>query len=251
MAIRSVQQVLQSHISPDGEGLHIRRTVGKLRHDMDPFLMLDEIRATADDEHIGGFPLHPHRGIETLTYIVSGGFVQEDSLGNRQTLPDGGAQWTSAARGVIHSERPLIQHGLLHGFQLWINLPAQHKMNPPQYEQATREALPELRLPNGTHLRCISGSWEVAGHSLQSPLHRLAAHARILDITLLANVSLSLDVPTNHTILAYLFDGSLVTGANSVVRRQQTARYSNGEQLVLQAGNDGARLGGRSDVSRG
>jgi len=241
MATRHVQQILRSHASTDGDGVRIQRTVGKLRHDMDPFLMLDEIRSEDSADYIGGFPPHPHRGIETLTYMLSGGFVHEDSMGNREALHDGGAQWMSAARGVIHSELPLIHEGLLHGFQLWINLPALQKMNPAQYKQATREELPEVTLANGTHLRAFGGIWNVEGHTLHSPLDHFAANARTLDITLPANTRLVLDVVADHTVLAYLFEGSIIAD-DIVIKRQQMARYGNGEQLVLQAGIEGARI---------
>jgi len=247
MTIRAVKQILQSRPSTDGDGVRIQRTVGQQRHDMDPFLMLDEIRSEDSADYVGGFPPHPHRGIETLTYMLAGGFVHEDSMGHREELRDGGAQWMSAARGVIHSELPLIHEGLLHGFQLWINLPAKQKMNPAQYKQATREELPEVTLANGTHLRAFGGSWVVDGHTLNSPLENFAANARALDITLPASTSLSVDVNKQETVLAYVFDGAMTTGDNTLgnttlVKRQQMARYNNGTQVVLQADDVKTRI---------
>jgi len=147
----------------------------------------------------------------------------------------------SAARGVIHSELPLIHEGLLHGFQLWINLPAKQKLQAPQYKQATREELPSVTLANGTQLRAFGGTWTVEGHTLKSPLNNFAASARTLDITLPANTSLTLAVNEPDTVLAYVFEGSISTD-NQVVKKQQMARYSSGAQVVLQAGNESTRL---------
>jgi len=240
MKTRVVQQVLQSRASTDGDGVRIQRSTGQQAHDMDPFLMLDEIRSVDSAEYVGGFPPHPHRGIETLTYMLSGGFVHEDSMGHREELRDGGAQWMSAARGVIHSELPLIHEGLLHGFQLWINLPASQKMQAADYQQATREELPVVTLANGTKLRAFGGHWNIAGHTLHSPLDRFAANARTLDVTLPANTLLQLSIATQDTALAYVFEGSI--GQAPVIQRQQLARYSDGEQLELQANAEGARL---------
>jgi redox-sensitive bicupin YhaK (pirin superfamily) len=241
MVTRTITQILQSRASTDGDGVRIQRTLGQNRHDMDPFLMLDEIRSVDSADYIGGFPAHPHRGIETLTYMLSGGFVHEDSMGHREELRDGGAQWMSAASGVIHSELPLIHNGLLHGFQLWINLPAQQKMQAPQYKQATREELPAVTLANGTKLRAFGGAWDVDGHTLLSPLDRFAANARALDITLPANKSLPLNVIEQDTVLAYVFEGS-INDAGRTVTRQKMARYSEGSQVVLNAGDENTRI---------
>ena len=241
MATRTSLQILASRSSTDGDGVRIQRTVGQKPHDMDPFLMLDEIRSADSADYIGGFPPHPHRGIETLTYMLTGGFVHEDSMGHREELRDGGAQWMSAASGVIHSELPLIHDGLLHGFQLWINLPAKQKMQPPQYQQATRDELPLTTLDNGTKLRAFGGIWKVQGHTLHSPLDHFAANARALDITLPANTALDVNVAAQDTVLAYIFEGSLID-AGKAVKRQNMLRYDSGEQLQLQAGAEGARL---------
>lgn len=237
---RQVQQILPSRSTSDGDGVRIQRTLGQHRHDMDPFLMLDEIRSVDSADYVGGFPPHPHRGIETLTYMLAGGFVHEDNMGHREELRDGGAQWMSSGRGVIHSELPLIHEGLLHGFQLWINLPAAQKMREPAYKQATREELPEATLDNGTVLRSFGGTWEIAGKTLVSPLNNFSANARALDINLPANTALQIAVPHDDTVLAYVFDGTLVT-ENKNIERQNVVRYGSGSTVELQAGNKGAR----------
>ena len=246
MNTRQVQQILPSRSTSDGDGVRIQRTLGQHRHDMDPFLMLDEIRSVDSADYVGGFPPHPHRGIETLTYMLAGGFVHEDNMGHREELRDGGAQWMSSGRGVIHSELPLIQEGginegLLHGFQLWINLPAAQKMQAPAYKQATRDELPEATLDNGTVLRSIGGTWDIVGKTLVSPLKHFSANARALDVSLPANTALQIAVPHNDTVLAYVFEGSLVTEVKNV-ERQNIVRYNTGDSVTLQAGINGARL---------
>ena len=241
MNTRQVQQILPSRSTSDGDGVRIQRTLGQHRHDMDPFLMLDEIRSVDSADYVGGFPPHPHRGIETLTYMLAGGFVHEDNMGHREELRDGGAQWMSSGRGVIHSELPLIHEGLLHGFQLWINLPAAQKMREPAYKQATRDELPQVTLDNGTVLRSFGGTWEIAGKTLVSSLNNFSANARALDVNLPANTALQIAVPHDDTVLAYVFEGSLeIDGAT--IERQQVVRYSAGNTVQLQAGNNSARL---------
>ena len=240
MNTRVVQQILSARNSRDGDGVRIQRVVGQRQHDMDPFLMLDEIRSDDQADYVGGFPPHPHRGIETLTYMLSGGFVHQDNFGNRGELRNGGAQWMSSGRGVIHSEMPLIHEGLLHGFQLWINLPAAQKMETPEYRQATAEELPLVILENGAAVRVFGGSWLLEGRTLGSPLDSMAAAARSLDLHLPAAASLHLELPANDTLLAYVYEGALEVG--STIQKGQLVRFSAGEQVTLTAGKDGVRL---------
>ena len=240
MSVREVLQIHPARRSRDGDGVLIQRVVGQQAHDLDPFLMVDEIRSDDQADYVGGFPAHPHRGIETLTYMLSGGFVHQDNLGHRAELSNGGAQWMSAGRGIIHSEMPLIHQGLLHGFQLWINLPAAQKMKNPEYRQATARELPQLKLANGGLVRAFAGHWTLEGHTLGSPLAGMAAGARALDLQLPAAAQLSLDVPAADTVLAYVYQGVLLAGLP--IQKGQLARFGKGEQITLTAGADGVRL---------
>ena len=240
MSVREVLQILPARRSRDGDGVLIQRVVGQQAHDLDPFLMVDEIRSDDQADYVGGFPAHPHRGIETLTYMLSGGFVHQDNLGHRAELSNGGAQWMSAGRGIIHSEMPLIHQGLLHGFQLWINLPAAQKMKNPEYRQATARELPQLKLANGGLVRAFAGHWTLEGHTLGSPLAGMAAGSRALDVQLPAAAQLSLDVPAADTVLAYVYQGVLLAGLP--IQKGQLARFGKGEQITLTAGADGVRL---------
>ncbi|MBF7729807.1 pirin family protein [Pseudomonas sp. N040] len=240
MNSRKIQQILPGRNSRDGDGVRIRRVLGQQQHDLDPFLMLDEIRSDDQADYVGGFPAHPHRGIETLTYMLSGGFIHEDNFGHRAELRNGGAQWMSTGSGIIHSEMPLIHDGLLHGFQLWINLPAAQKMKAPEYRQAVAGELPTLSLASGGSARVFGGSWTVDGTLLRSPLDSLAAGARTLDLQLPAGASLNLALPAQDTLLAYVYEGMLATGLP--IQPGQLVRFSEGEQVSLTAGAEGVRL---------
>ena len=240
MSVREVLQILPARRSRDGDGVLFQRVVGQQAHDLDPFLMVDEIRSDDQADYVGGFPAHPHRGIETLTYMLSGGFVHQDNLGHRAELSNGGAQWMSAGRGIIHSEMPLIHQGLLHGFQLWINLPAAQKMKNPEYRQATGRELPQLKLASGGLARAVAGQWTLEGRMSGSPLSGMAAGARALDLQLPAAAQLSLDLPAADTLLAYVYQGVLLAGLP--IQKGQLARFGKGEQVTLTAGADGVRL---------
>ncbi len=240
MQQRAIQQILPARSTRDGDGVRIQRVIGQQQHDLDPFLMLDEIRSDDQADYVGGFPAHPHRGIETLTYMLTGGFIHQDNFGHRAELSNGGAQWMSAGSGIIHSEMPLIHEGLLHGFQLWINLPAAQKMKAPEYQQASAEQLPIISLQDGGHARVIAGSWVIQGEPLNSPLATMAATARVLDLHLPAETQLSFELPAGDTLLAYVYQGTLL--GEQPITQGQLVRFGLGEQVTVQAGNAGLHL---------
>lgn len=202
MTDRRIRQVLNGHPASDGAGVKIRRIVGQGQHDLDPFLMLDEIRSDERDDFVAGFPSHPHRGIETLTVMLDGGFEHQDHMGHRAAIRAGGAQWMSAGRGVIHSEMPLPGEGSIHGFQLWINLPADDKLREPDYEQAEASELPGRALPGG-RLRIIAGRYE----GLVSPIDRTACEATIMELSLEAGAEFRWAPPAGHRALVRPFGG--------------------------------------------
>jgi redox-sensitive bicupin YhaK (pirin superfamily) len=204
MNTMTIRQVLDSEPASDGAGVKIRRTVGRARHDLDPFLMLDEIRSESRDDFVAGFPPHPHRGIETLTLLLEGGFEHQDHLGHRAAVRPGGAQWMSTGRGVVHSEMPLPDAGRLHGFQLWVNLPAADKLKEPEYGQAEAEAIPVLDLPGG-RLRVVAGEFD----GQRSPLDRLACEARVLDLALEPGGRFEWTPPAGHRVLLRPYRGAV------------------------------------------
>ena len=240
MNTRRIDKILDSRPTSDGDGVKIRRTLGLHRHDLDPFLMIDEIRADEAADYMGGFPPHPHRGIETFTLMFEGGFEHRDHLGHQEALRDGGAQWMSTGRGVIHSEMPLAQEGRLHGFQLWVNLPAAQKMKAPEYAQADAAALPQRELPGGARAKVFGGRWQLEGEEVASPLDRLAAGARVLELALPAGSAATLPVPVGESALVYVIDGALA--GEQPVQAGQTAIFGAGDALALHAGQAGARL---------
>ena len=222
---RSLQRVIPSMAASDGAGVKLLRSLGQ-RQDMrlDPFLMLDEFGSDNPDDYIAGFPPHPHRGFETVTYMLEGDFEHEDHLGNKGHLRSGGAQWMTAGRGIIHSEMPLRAEGKLHGFQLWINLPAAEKMKPAHYRDIQPEDIPAARLENGGQVRVVAG--ELASPNLPTlagPIQGLSTAPLFLDVHLPAGGSFSQQVPEDHTVFVYAYRGALRIGERLLPAHQAGA----------------------------
>lgn len=241
MGHKRIRQILPSHPASDGAGVRIRRIVGEDRHDLDPFLMLDEIRSDQREEFAAGFPSHPHRGIETLTVMLEGGFEHRDHLGHRAAIRAGGAQWMSAGRGVIHSEMPLPGEGRLHGFQLWINLPAADKLREPDYAQAEAAELPELALEQG-RLRVIAGRLA----ELVSPIGRTACETAVLALELAPGGTYRWSPPAGHRALLRPFRGEAhlptPSGPVTVIASGQMAVLDGEGVIEITAGEDGAGM---------
>src|SRR5687767_3630282 len=164
MSTRTLQQVIRSVVTSDGAGVRLQRSLGRsqaLR--LDPFLMLDEFSSENPDDYVAGFPAHPHRGFETVTYLLDGHMLHEDHLGHRGDLKSGGVQWMTAGRGIIHSEMPQQERGRMRGFQLWINLPAKEKMKPAGYRDIDPSEIAAVELPQGGRVKVIAGAAEVDG----------------------------------------------------------------------------------------
>lgn len=212
MTQRTLQSVIRSHPTSDGDGVKIRRLALFNQRLADPFLMLDELVSDDEKDYMGGFPPHPHRGMETLTYLRKGALHHKDHLGNRGEIRSGGAQWMSAGKGIIHSEMPELDGGGLHGFQLWINLPAVEKMSAPKYRDVPATEIPTVQLDNGTSVNVIAGHWNIEGKEIEGPLDNLAADARYLDISLPAGESLTLPIQGELRSVAYIYEGELETG---------------------------------------
>ena len=170
MTQRTLQSVIRSTPTSDGDGVKIRRLGLFNQRLADPFLMLDELVSDDEKDYMGGFPPHPHRGMETLTYLRKGALHHKDHLGNRGEIRSGGAQWMSAGKGIIHSEMPELDGGGLHGFQLWINLPAKEKMSDPKYRDVPSTEIPAIQLDNGGLINVIAGQWNIEGKDAAGPL---------------------------------------------------------------------------------
>lgn len=222
-----VLQVLQALPTQDGDGVNIRRVAGFDGRYLDPFLMLDELKSDDRKDYMGGFPPHPHRGIETFTYLIKGGFEHRDHLGNQKAIRSGDVQWMSTGRGVIHSEMPLAESDGLHGFQIWINMPSAEKMRPPRYQDSTSAPLPVIENGTGARLRALGGSWQVAEQIVESPLNNLAADAALADVELQPGGRLDLAPLDQSKVMVYIHTGSLAQG-----------QYKSGDLLILEPGSD-------------
>ena len=232
-----VQAILNAQDAMDGAGVKIKRHSLVHKSLADPFLLLDEIRSDDPEDFIAGFPPHPHRGIETLTYMRVGGIRHEDNMGNVGQVLSGGAQWMSAGRGVIHGEMPLKEHDKMHGFQLWINLNSQNKMNKPQYRDVPSAEIPHVN-NQGYLAHVIAGDWELAGKTYQGPLNKLEAQSAYLDLELEAGGTFEQMIPTGHQAVVVVYEGQIKS--DQVIEAQQAALFSGDGRLQLST-NTGAK----------
>jgi len=214
MSSRRLQQIIPSVATSDGAGVSLRRSLGRSPATrVDPFLMLDEFSTDNPADYIAGFPAHPHRGFETVTYMLDGHMLHEDHLGNRGDLLPGGAQWMTAGRGIIHSEMPQQESGRMRGFQLWINLPAAEKMKPAHYRDIRPEEIPQAGLPGGGEARVIAGSIVVDGREVAGPVQGLSTEALYIDVRLPADGRFAQPLPAGHNAFVYAYEGSLTIGS--------------------------------------
>jgi len=236
---RNISRIIPGMPSVDGDGVRIHR-IGLMRQaEADPFLMLDELRSDDRKDFVGGFPPHPHRGMETLTVMLKGGLVHEDHLGNRGEIRAGGAQWMSAGRGIIHGEMPTLDTHGLHGFQLWINLPAAMKLKAPDYRDVHAEEIPAIADAFG-NARIIAGHWQLDAHAIDGALMSIAAEAGVAELQLHALAGVAVRVPAAHSLSVYVFEGALA--GPKPVTAGHLAVTDAGEALQLRAGADGARV---------
>jgi len=238
-APRAVERLIQGHATSDGAGVKLTRVLTQdLQRRLDPFLMLDAFGTDNPGDYIGGFPDHPHRGFETVTYMLQGRMRHQDSAGNVGLLTPGSVQWMTAGRGVIHSEMPEQQDGVMEGFQLWLNLPASAKLRAPWYRDIRAEEIPELTV-GGARVRVIAGS----SHGLTGAMQRETTEPLYLDIELAANAVFEQALPAAHNAFVYVYRGELLL-AGTVVRRERMAILANtpdSDGIVLTAGAEGAR----------
>ncbi|MFL7026218.1 pirin family protein [Enterovibrio norvegicus] len=233
MTTRNVTRIIRSHASKDGDGVKINRVHGFNDAKFSPFLLIDELKSENPDDYIGGFPPHPHRGIETLTYMLTGHFQHRDHMGNVGELKTGGAQWMSAGKGVIHSEMPIMSEGGLHGFQIWINLPAAKKMNPAQYHDFQTEEINEYGTDKNL-LRVISGNLTENGHALTGPLQKTGVEAVVADWRAVEKETRTLNVSERYQVNLFVYRGDIdVEG--TLVPQGHFAQLSAGETISLTA----------------
>jgi redox-sensitive bicupin YhaK (pirin superfamily) len=260
MSIRPVKRIVTSKPTIEGAGVHLRRAFGfGDTTEFDPFLLLDDFRNDRPDEYRAGFPWHPHRGIETITYVLAGNVEHGDSLGNRGNLGAGDVQWMTAGRGILHQEMPQGDtQGRMHGFQLWANLPSSLKMTAPRYQDIKAAEIPEIADDDGTIVRIVCGDfWGRRG-----PVEGVAADPRYLDVSVPAGKRKTLPVELERHAFAYVFEGSgsfrsasqplgVLTekndGENDILVREQTGNrslvlFDSGDEVTVQAGDEGIRF---------
>ena len=239
---RRVVAAIRGRAASDGAGVKLTRVIGQpALPDLDPFLMLDEFGSDKGADYIGGFPDHPHRGFETVTYMLAGRMRHGDNQGNVGLLRPGSVQWMTAGRGIIHSEMPEQEEGLMAGFQLWVNLPAKDKMVKPRYQDIDPEAIPVVERADGTKVKVLVGSFD----GVRGPVTDVATDPTYLDITLPAGNSASVTVPAEHNAFAYVFEGAAKIGAGDAaqnVERGQLAVLSLGDAVTVEGGAHGGRL---------
>jgi hypothetical protein len=198
---RTIEQLITGIATSDGAGVKLTRVLtGKLQRRLDPFLMLDAFGSDDPDDYIAGFPDHPHRGLETITYMLAGRMRHRDSAGHEGLLENGGVQWMTAGRGVIHSEIPEQEDGVMEGFQLWLNLPAQRKMSEPWYRDIASAQIPEYVTTDGVTVRVIAGS----SNGVAGAVSREITEPLYLDIHLSAGTSFSTALPATHNAFIYV-----------------------------------------------
>lgn len=237
LSTRPVIATLRGHAATDGAGVNMTRVIGTPDLDnFDPFLLLDEFRSDDPDDYIAGFPDHPHRGFETVTYMLAGAMEHRDNRGNTGLLGPGSVQWMTAGRGIVHSEMPQQEDGLMWGFQLWVNLPASDKMKEPRYQEIPGTDVPELALGDGVTAKVIAG--ELGG--VRGPIEEVPTDPFYVDLRLDSSKSVHIPTVAEQNVFAYVYAGDIIISAdqNYPVARGDMALLGPGEQLMVTAAND-------------
>ncbi len=245
MSDRSLNHVIPGVETSDGAGVRLRRSIGSAPGTrLDPFLMLDEFGTDNPDDYIAGFPPHPHRGFETVTYMLNGHMRHEDHLGNVGELTEGGVQWMTAGRGVVHSEMPQQREGRMRGFQLWINLPAAEKMKPAAYRDLPAAEIPTARL-SGARVKVIAGQVDGDDGTTHGPIRGLTTEPIFLDVELAAGRIFECPLPAGHNAFVYAWEGSVTVGAGADARplpARSAGILTDGERVRIESTGDVARF---------
>jgi quercetin 2,3-dioxygenase len=247
MATRTLEHIIESVPASDGAGVKLRRSLGGPRGlRVDPFLMLDEFSSENPGDYIAGFPSHPHRGFETVTYLLDGHMLHEDHLGHRGDLKTGGVQWMTAGRGIIHSEMPQQENGRMRGFQLWLNLPAREKMKPASYRDLQASEIPVVTLPGGGTVKVIAGALNANNTTTKGPIEGVTTEPTYLDVMLPAGARFEHSIEPKHSVFLYPYEGRLEVGPANAARTLSShsagVLTSDGDRIEATAGPEGARF---------
>lgn len=213
---KQLQQIIPARATSDGAGVRIKRSLGQTQQArFDPFLMLDEFGSESATDYIAGFPSHPHRGFETVTYMLEGHMLHEDHMGNKGHLKNGDVQWMTAGRGIIHSEMPQQEQGLMRGFQLWLNLPAAEKMKPAHYKDIPANEIPVVNLSNGGCIKVIANTAVIDGKIVSGPIQGITTQAIYWDVHLPLTGKFAHAIPATHNTFIYVYEGALAIGEDA------------------------------------
>lgn len=239
--LRAIRRSWASRPTIEGAGVRLKRAFGYDEVPLfDPFLLLDDFHSSKPEDYMAGFPWHPHRGFETITYMLSGEVEHRDSLGNTGVIRSGDMQWMTAGSGIIHQEMPRRQNGELRGLQLWANLPASHKMMPPRYRDVTKAQIPELTLTTGAKLRIIAG--EIRGN--RGPVQGIVTDPEYLDVTLPPATQFDHAVTAGHTVFAYVVEGSayFAPSQRRPLAADHVLLFTDGDELQITTKTDATRF---------
>ena len=245
MTYRTLLHAIAGLETSDGAGVKLRRSIGSTPSNrLDPFLMLDEFGTDQPEDYIAGFPPHPHRGFETVTYMIDGHMRHEDHMGNVGELTEGGVQWMTAGHGVIHSEMPQQEEGLMRGFQLWVNLPAAEKMKPASYKDIPAADIPVAE-PDGGRIKVIAGHFTTDDGDVVGPIQGLTTAPVFYDVELAAGKTFETALPATHSAFVYSYEGDVSIGTDSeqrILTAQSAGVLSDGDLLRVTANAESARF---------
>jgi quercetin 2,3-dioxygenase len=238
--LRETLEVLAARPTIEGAGVHLRRAFGGASPKLDPFLLLDDFRSENPADYVAGFPWHPHRGIETVTYMLDGRVDHGDSIGNSGVIGPGDVQWMTSGSGIIHQEMPKIEGRRMGGFQLWVNLPSKSKMMDPRYQEVKAAQIPLVEPGPGVRVKVISG--EVAG--VKGPVRDIVVEPEYLDISLAPHTTFERPTKAGHAVFSYMVDGSAAFDeeGRDMVSSQHLAILGDGSRVKMSTGGQGARL---------
>jgi redox-sensitive bicupin YhaK (pirin superfamily) len=226
----TISKVVEGMVASDGAGVKLKRVIGQAKlQRLDPFLMLDEFGSDDAQDYIAGFPQHPHRGFQTVTYMLNGKMGHKDSIGNEGLIEDGGLQWMNAGKGIIHEEMPMQMEGKMRGFQLWVNLPASEKMSPPGYQDIPTANVPELKSEKGSLIRVLAGNFK----GQEGAVTTQAVKPQFFDFHLLENEKLEVPTISSHNGFLYVYEGEVLV-AGQTLTKGQLGVLDFSDELVLE-----------------
>ena len=236
---RKVEKLIEPELVTEGAGVKLKRSIGtRTLSYVDPFLLLDHFASEDPRDYQAGFPLHPHRGIETVTYLLRGEVRHKDTLGNSGKIEAGDLQWMTAGRGILHEEMPQAHPDGIDGFQLWVNLPAKLKMTPPRYQDVRSGQIPEIKKDNGVKIRVITGTVD----GVSGPVAGIAANPIYLDVSIPAGASFTQPIERGHAAFVYVFEGEGQFGDGTVISKLRLAVLGDGDHLKVATAKTPARF---------